>query len=216
MLAILLEWVVNNKTSWKRQERQNFELEGGKRRVLLRGIQLTFVQRFQQLYSFWSIIFVINTWKMRARNADRCSEASHMHWPHLKKKHCMITPFSQLNLSSIEHVWVVYHVVGSIQATILKLGHQTELIFEDNWNNASLDGWHPNFFYFPKCYWLSIFCIIFGLLFDNSFFVFLPVTGMGQIISIRLRFFLPTQLAINLLWCPVYIVYINNCKIVGL
>jgi hypothetical protein len=53
--------------------------------VLLRGIQLTYVQRFEQMY------FVIhycwdNTRKVRAPNAGRRSGAPHMHWPHEKYK----------------------------------------------------------------------------------------------------------------------------------
>jgi hypothetical protein len=53
------------------------------RKVLLQGIQLTFVQRFQQLQ------FVIhyccdNTRKMRAPNAVMRSGAPHMYWPHEK------------------------------------------------------------------------------------------------------------------------------------
>jgi hypothetical protein len=51
--------------------------------VLLRGIQLKFVQRFQQLY-FLIHYCCDNTRKVRAPNAGKRSGAPHMYWPHLK------------------------------------------------------------------------------------------------------------------------------------
>jgi hypothetical protein len=45
-----------------------------------------------------------NTRKVRAPNAVRRSGAPYMYWPHKKYKFYMKTPFSQLNLSSVEHV----------------------------------------------------------------------------------------------------------------
>jgi hypothetical protein len=71
--------------------------------VLLRSIQLMLVHRFQELY------FLIHyccdyTRNDRALNACRRSGAPHVYWPHEKYKCYMKTPFSQLNLSGIEHV----------------------------------------------------------------------------------------------------------------
>jgi hypothetical protein len=36
-----------------------------------------------------------------------------MYGPHLKYKFYMTTPFLQLNLSSVEHVWFEYHIAES-------------------------------------------------------------------------------------------------------
>jgi hypothetical protein len=51
--------------------------------VLLRGIQLTLVQRFCQQY-FLIHYCCDNTGKERAPKAERRSEAPHMYWPHEK------------------------------------------------------------------------------------------------------------------------------------
>jgi hypothetical protein len=83
--------------------------------VLLRDTQLTFVQRFQQLYF---LIHYCYTMKVHASNAVRRSGAPHMYWPHLKSKFCMKTPFTQSNLSSIEHLLVEYHVPESLDTTL--------------------------------------------------------------------------------------------------
>jgi hypothetical protein len=55
-------------------------------------------------------IFIIN-YEIIHRFWD--SVASHMHWPHEKSKFQIQAPLSKLNLSSIEHVWVEYHVAKS-------------------------------------------------------------------------------------------------------
>jgi hypothetical protein len=54
-----------------------------------------------------------NTRNMRAPNTERRSEAPHMYWPQEKWKIRVETPFSQLNLSSVDHVWVEYNVAES-------------------------------------------------------------------------------------------------------
>jgi hypothetical protein len=54
-----------------------------------------------------------NNRKVRAPTDDRRSWAPQMYWPHEKRQFYMETPFAQLNLSSVEHVWVDYHVAES-------------------------------------------------------------------------------------------------------
>jgi hypothetical protein len=53
--------------------------------VLLRGIQLTFVQLFQQLVVYDPLQYRCdNTRKVHAPNAGRYLGAPHLYWPHLK------------------------------------------------------------------------------------------------------------------------------------
>jgi hypothetical protein len=40
----------------------------------------------------------------------------------------MKTPFSQLNLISVEHVWVEYHVAESLSNTTFPVSHEAILI----------------------------------------------------------------------------------------
>jgi hypothetical protein len=52
--------------------------------VLLRGVQFTFFQHFQQLYLLIHYC-CDNIRKVRAPNAVRHLGVPHMYWPHLKK-----------------------------------------------------------------------------------------------------------------------------------
>jgi hypothetical protein len=77
--------------------------KGGGLVPLLLGAQFTFVQRFQQLY-FLIHYCCDTTRKVRAPEAVRRSGAPDMYWSHVKKTFYKKTPFTELNLRSIEHV----------------------------------------------------------------------------------------------------------------
>jgi hypothetical protein len=72
-------------------------------RVLLRGVQFTFVQRFLQLY-FLIHYYCDNTRKVRAPNAVRRSGAPHVLASLKVKKILKETSFSELNLGALNNV----------------------------------------------------------------------------------------------------------------
>jgi hypothetical protein len=86
--------------------------------VLLRCMELKFVQRFQQLYFLIHYFCDSNIGKSAHRTPASVRERLIQ-----SKKCCMEIQFTQLNLSGIEHVLVDYHVAESMLSR-LKLPHQ--------------------------------------------------------------------------------------------